>query len=709
MDQQLQNWKLPKTSASQIYKSKLFKFSSDYIVKIIEEYVPLQEGYENFTVLSRKLIESHRQKYKYLHLRIIQVGLKPLTKLGVRDRRHNQFEDSLLGIVESSLCDEPIYFKCFPNFTVSLTDPNILQSLVLNIKIEGFDMLKGMRNVPFVYRLCYKVMNTVVPNIRSNPEFMQDRKGEITLFITDLEKSNVLVLKTISWNQVKLPEVWTLEKATPLIKEPPRQVDSIIQYLNGDVEIKFSQNRKERLNMGDLSKPNSARSSTSSIPLSEIEKERQRVEILRVNKTPDQINQSEYKVEIPETSYRQRRDNSPIPSDMGYNIATITEELQKWYLKNYIAYCKKIGEIIDFFQWIEEAYYELQKDFPNFSNASCLAIIESTYQTYIIAKGKPIPTIHHPYTSLIMKTEERVIDAIPFKFGITNDSINHVIHQNSYTNMCSCEKGESSSKEDSIPFKPPLSFEKDKFHLNSKKDSEFIEELIVRFQKIKVEKEKSKVTITTLKGENSEQETPNEEEILKPTPVNLQFEEKAEFAQFNGESVVEWNIDGMSEYHTRTIIKYMLMYASAAKLKGNTDEAIAKAIVTDFTEQLQGWWDFYLTENTEERILAALCIDPITHEQKADAVNTLIYTIMAHFVGANELHSDRTTEQLINLRCPTLSYFYWYKAPIFSKILTKKDCNEDFWKEKFLSGLPKSFAKKMRNKLKAKYNNIIPY
>ncbi|PIN08011.1 hypothetical protein CDL12_19420 [Handroanthus impetiginosus] len=82
---------------------------------------------------------------------------------------------------------------------------------------------------------------------------------------------------------------------------------------------------------------------------------------------------------------------------------------------------------------------------------------------------------------------------------------------------------------------------------------------------------------------------------------------------------------------------------------------------------------------------------------------------MAHFVGANELLSNRTTEQLINLQCPTLSYFYWYKSTFMAIVLTRKDCNEDFWKEKFLSGLPKSFAERMRNKLKAKYNNNIPY
>ncbi|PIN11691.1 hypothetical protein CDL12_15700 [Handroanthus impetiginosus] len=114
-------------------------------------------------------------------------------------------------------------------------------------------------------------------------------------------------------------------------------------------------------------------------------------------------------------------------------------------------------------------------------------------------------------------------------------------------------------------------------------------------------------------------------------------------------------------------------------------------------------------ETAKQRILSALSKDPITNEQKVVAVNALIYTIIAHFVGANELHNNRTQEQLINLCCPTLSYFYWYRDTFFSKVMTRPNCKEDFWKEKFLSGLPKLFAERMRNKLKVNYNITNPY
>jgi len=67
----------------------------------------------------------------------VQVPIKPLIDMGIdaavlmclRDIRHNKFEYSLIGIVEISLGQGPVYFNCYPNKTVSLMDRNILDSI----------------------------------------------------------------------------------------------------------------------------------------------------------------------------------------------------------------------------------------------------------------------------------------------------------------------------------------------------------------------------------------------------------------------------------------------------------------------------------------------------------------------------------------------------------------------------------------------------
>ena len=41
-------------------------------------------------------------------------------------------------MVESSLYNGPIYFDCYPNFTVFLKDKTVLQALELDIKTSGY-------------------------------------------------------------------------------------------------------------------------------------------------------------------------------------------------------------------------------------------------------------------------------------------------------------------------------------------------------------------------------------------------------------------------------------------------------------------------------------------------------------------------------------------------------------------------------------------
>ena len=41
--------------------------------------------------------------------------------------------------------------------------------------------------------------------------------------------------------------------------------------------------------------------------------------------------------------------------------------------------------------------------------------------------------------------------------------------------------------------------------------------------------------------------------------------------------------------------------------------------------------------------------------------------------------------------------------------MLRPDCKEPYWKEKFIAGLPNLFAEKVRNNLREKYNNQIPY
>ena len=59
-------------------------------------------------------------------------------------------------------------------------------------------------------------------------------------------------------------------------------------------------------------------------------------------------------------------------------------------------------------------------------------------------------------------------------------------------------------------------------------------------------------------------------------------------------------------------------------------------------------------------------------------------------------YKERALDVLINLRCPQLSDFRWYKDVFISKVLSRNDCQQSYWKEKFIAGLPYFFAQKVR-------------
>ena len=82
-----------------------------------------------------------------------------------------------------------------------------------------------------------------------------------------------------------------------------------------------------------------------------------------------------------------------------------------------------------------------------------------------------------------------------------------------------------------------------------------------------------------------------------------------------------------------------------------------------------------------------------------DVVPTVIYPIIQIFIGDPNIFKDRAANQLNNLKCPTMSYYRWYKDTFLSKVTLREDEFAGFWKKRFIAGLPKLFAEKIRTNL----------
>ncbi|XP_052621359.1 uncharacterized protein LOC128127073 [Lactuca sativa] len=153
----------------------------------------------------------------------------------------------------------------------------------------------------------------------------------------------------------------------------------------------------------------------------------------------------------------------------------------------------------------------------------------------------------------------------------------------------------------------------------------------------------------------------------RPSLPDVQLEERTfqfDRSQYDGNSVYEWNIDGHSEHQIMNIVQEMTMAANAYKAHNNTQLQIVNIITSGFTGSLKG--------------------DPTTFQEK-------------------------TSEILMNLHCRKLTDFRWYKDNYLVKVFSRPDCKESYWKERFIAGLPKLFAERVRQKLRENFNNTIPY
>ena len=138
--------------------------------------------------------------------------------------------------------------------------------------------------------------------------------------------------------------------------------------------------------------------------------------------------------------------------------------------------------------------------------------------------------------------------------------------------------------------------------------------------------------------------------------------------------------------------------------EGRLHTEVIELITLGFTGKLLQWWNNCLTELSKEDIKHAIQKDeegtPIFDESIGrdilDGVNTLIYTIMKHFVGKPSNITSRIHDQLTNLRCKTLGEYRWYEDVFTTRVMHRSDCNSPFWKEKFINGLPRLFCEKVK-------------
>lgn len=80
-------------------------------------------------------------------------------------------------------------------------------------------------------------------------------------------------------------------------------------------------------------------------------------------------------------------------------------------------------------------------------------------------------------------------------------------------------------------------------------------------------------------------------------------------------------------------------------------------------------------------------------------VNTLIDTIIKHFISTHPNITSRLSNYMFNLQCATISDYRWYQNVFISIVMFCNDSLKPYQKEKFIDGLYHLFAHKVKDKL----------
>jgi hypothetical protein len=130
----------------------------------------------------------------------------------------------------------------------------------------------------------------------------------------------------------------------------------------------------------------------------------------------------------------------------------------------------------------------------------------------------------------------------------------------------------------------------------------------------------------------------------RPTPSDMQFEERNFQHQFSvsADKLYEWNIDRLSEQEVLNKLSHLTMIANSYMTNHQlTHVEIIDLLVTGFSGKLKSWWEKHFTEESRDLIKHFVKKDeggnPIFDERIGmrifDGVNSLVFTIIRHFIG----------------------------------------------------------------------------
>ncbi|CDY53569.1 BnaA09g53980D [Brassica napus] len=159
----------------------------------------------------------------------------------LRDKTLLKFIDSLLGAVQSNLCNGAVYFNCAPNFQVSLHDPNHTQYFNFKCTLPEIKFQNESHGYLLLYRVYFK-QSTFEFNSRC---LLQDDKGETTILAVHSKDTPTATYtpKQLKWDEITIPDQWKIEITQPPRNFEQKNISKIIEQKDGNILLRFESYR----------------------------------------------------------------------------------------------------------------------------------------------------------------------------------------------------------------------------------------------------------------------------------------------------------------------------------------------------------------------------------------------------------------------------------------------------------------------------------
>ncbi|KAH9716875.1 hypothetical protein KPL71_021613 [Citrus sinensis] len=125
------------------------------------------EQYVTLEIPSELISNWKREGYTHLHLGGIRLiltlhgrkGLPVTARLAMLDTRFKQYQDAVIGTVLTTLHAGSVLLTFYPNFNLSLQDPNLPTTLKVQVQIQGAEQISSAKIATLHHQLVYRLQN----------------------------------------------------------------------------------------------------------------------------------------------------------------------------------------------------------------------------------------------------------------------------------------------------------------------------------------------------------------------------------------------------------------------------------------------------------------------------------------------------------------------------------------------------------------------